>query len=326
MAQTRNPATPTLPYAQVNAPQEDLGGLEQITSALHDLQLRLSNSEELAVHASHLVEYLQHIQQDLRIQGPEHAFSRLQPLRDLIFWLPPLILRPGESDLAPLALLSHLYASAIAVAIEPFFPEIGGAYLGSMSVLPLECVHNVLRTRQTRQPQDNGIQVALSLTDVPARILTSFRMRQRHNSQGASTMDLYRYSPQGSPYTAPNMPISSSTSELTTVYSHSPLHGPGTLQQAPSSYFTATLGSGDPRRDPSISSLVRAHSMNERNMSSGSPHAMGLVYGASAQYPRSSHEIPGSRMDYFGQVQAPYNQYGSMNMNTRFVAPSQLWT
>ncbi|KAK4947336.1 hypothetical protein LTR10_013704 [Elasticomyces elasticus] len=326
LARTATPATPTLPYAQVNVPQEDLSRLDQITAALHNLQMRLSNSEELAEHARHLVEYLQHVQQDMQVRGPEHAFTRLQLLRDFIFWLPPLILRPGESDLAPLALLSHLYASAI--VIEPLFPEIGGAYLGSMSVLPLECVHDVLRTRRTTQPQDSGLQVAVSLTDVPAQILTSFRMRQRHNSQGGQAMEMYRYSPQGSPYITPSMPISSPTAELTTVYSHSPLHGSGALQQAPSSaYYANTVGSGDPRRDPSISSLVRAHSMNERNMSAGSPHAMGLVYGAStAQYPRSSHEIPGSRMDYFGQVQAPYNQYGGMNMNTRFVAPSQLWT
>jgi hypothetical protein len=269
------------------------------------------------------------LQRDLSTQAPEQAFTRLQPLRDLIFWLPPLILRAGEPDLAPLTLLSHLYASALAV--EPLFPDIGGAYLGGMSVLPLERVHDMLRTRRTTQPQDTSIQVALSLIDVPVQIMTSYRLRQRHNSQSSQSIENYRYSPHGSPYTGPPMPIAASSDAASTpMYSSPPLHAPGSLPLPGSAYFQAALGPGDSRRESSmssISSLARTHSMSDRSLASGSPHAMGMVYGSPApQAPRSSHELPGSRMDYFGQIQAPYNAYGSMNMNTRFVAPSQLWT
>ncbi|KAJ9612988.1 hypothetical protein H2200_002929 [Cladophialophora chaetospira] len=333
VARARTPATPTMPHAQLSIPHEDLRRVEQITTALHNLRLRLSTSEELAEHAGRLVDYLQDLQRDLSTQAPEHAFSRLQPLRDLIFWLPPLILHAGESDLAPLTLLSHLYASALAV--EPLFPDIGGAYLGSMSVLPLERVHDMLRTRRTTQPQDTSIQVALSLIDVPVQIMTSYRLRQRHNSQTGQNMEGYRYSPHGSPYAAPQIPISAST-EVSTApmysHSHSPHHAPGSLSLPGSAYFQAALGPGEPRRESSMSSvsssLGRTLSLSDRSLASGSPNAMGMVYGSPAmqQHPRSSHELQGSRVDYFGQVQAPYNPYGSMNMNTRFVAPSQLWT
>lgn len=321
--------TPTMPHAQLSIPHEDLRRVEQITTATHNLKLRITTGDELANHAGQLVDYLEDLQQDLTTQAPEHAFSRLQPLRDLIFWLPPQILRPGESDLAPLTLLSHLYASAL--AIEPLFPDIGGAYLGSMSVLPLERVHDVLRTRRTTQPQDTGVQVALSLIDVPIQIMTSYRLRQRHNSQSSQNMEGYRYSPHGSPFATPHMPISTTADASTApIYSNSPLHAPGSLPLPGSAYFQAALGPGEPRRESSmssISSLGRTQSMSDRSLASGSPHAMGMVYGSPAtQPPRSSHELPGSRMDYFGQIQAPYPPYGSMNMNTRFVAPSQLWT
>ncbi|EXJ55139.1 hypothetical protein A1O7_08064 [Cladophialophora yegresii CBS 114405] len=328
VARARTPATPTMPHAQLSIPHEDLRRVEQITTALHNLRLRLSTSEELAEHAGRLVDYLQDLQRDLSTQAPEQAFVRLQPLRDLIFWLPPLILRPDESDLAPLTLLSHLYASALAV--EPLFPDIGGAYLGSMSVLPLERVHDMLRTRRTTQPQDTSIQVALSLIDVPVQIMTSYRLRQRHNSQSGQGIEGYRYSPHGSPYTAPQMPISTTDVSMAPHYSNSPLHAPGILPLPGSAYFQAALGPGEPRRESSmssVSSLGRTHSMSDRSLASGSPHAMAMVYGSPAtQHPRSNHELPGSRMDYFGQIQAPYNPYGSLNMNTRFVAPSQLWT
>lgn len=323
VARARTPATPTMPHAQLSIPHEDLRRVEQITTALHNLRLRLSTNEDLAEQAGRLVDYLQDLQRDLSSQGPEQAFIRLQPLRDLIFWLPPSILRAGESDLAALTLLSHLYASALAV--EPLFPDIGGAYLGSMSVLPLERVHDMLRTRRTTQPQDTGIQVALSLIDVPIQIMTSYRLRQRHNSQTGQNMESYRtYSPHGSPYTAPQIPISTSTDGSTApMYSHSPHHGSGSLPLPGSAYFQAALGPGEPRRESSMSSVS---SLGRTLSGSGSPHVMGMVYGSPAmQQPRSSHELQGSRVDYFGQIQAPYNPYGSINMNTRFVAPSQLW-
>ncbi|KIY01920.1 uncharacterized protein Z520_02058 [Fonsecaea multimorphosa CBS 102226] len=332
IARAITPATPTMPHGPVSIPHEDLRRIEQITTALHSLRLRLSANEELQEHTGHLIDYLQELQRDLPIQAPDHVFSRLQPLRDMIFWLPSLILRSTESDLGPLALLSHLYASAIAV--ELLLPDLGGAYLGSMSVAPLEKVHDILVTRRATQPQDTNIQMALSLMDVPIQIMTAYGLRQRHSSQGSQGVEGYHYSPHGSPYPGPRMPIATSTSDTPTapIYPNSPLHAPGSLSIPGSAYFQAALGPGEPRRESSISSassLGRAHSMSSdhRSLASSSPHAMGMVYGSPAtQHPRSSHELPGSRMDYFGQIQAPYHQYGSMNMNTRFVAPSQLWT
>jgi len=279
IASARTPATPTLQHAQISIPHEDLHRVEQITTALHNLRLRLSNSDELAEQAGRLVDYLQDLQRDLQVQAPEQTFPRLQPLRDLIFWLPPLILRSGEPDLAALTLLSHLYASAL--AIEPLFPEIGGAYLGSMSVLPLERIHDVLRTRRTTQPQDASIQVALSLMDVPVQIMTSYRLRQRQYGQSSQTMDVYGHSPQCSSYVAPHMPISSSATDVSSqsIYSNSPLHAPSSLTLPGTSYFPGGSGPGDVRRESSmlsIGSLGRTHSMSERMRSSGSAgHAMG---------------------------------------------------
>ena len=330
VTRARTPATPTMPHAQMSIPHEDLRRVEQITTALHNLRLRLSSSEELTEHAGRLLEHLQELQRDLSVQAPEQAFTRLQPLRDLIFWLPSSILHAGESDLASLTLLSHLYASAL--AIEPLFPNIGGAYLGGMSVLPLERVHDMLRTRRTTQPQDTSIQVALSLIDAPIQIMTSYRLRQRHNSQSSQGMEGYHYSPHGSPYTAPQMPVSTSTDAIIAPqYSNSPRHAAGNLPMPGSAYFQAALGPGEPRRDESISSKSsqgRTPSIGNRSHAQGSPHAMSMVYGSSAaQLSQSSQEqLPGSRIDYFGQIQAPYNPYGNLNMNTRFVAPSPLWT
>lgn len=341
IAKERTPATPTLPQSQLAIPHEDLRRLEQMTTAVHNLRLRLPTSGELVEHAGQLFDYLQDVQRDLHLQAPDKAFARLQPLRDLIFWLPTHILRSAESDLAPLALLSHLYASALAT--EPLSPKIGGAYLGSMSVSPLENVHEVLRAKTTTQPHDTGVQVALSLIEIPVQILNSYRVRQRQNSHTSQDVGLYRYSPQGSPYVASHMALSSSGTDASTPPSYtanSPLHGPshqGGLSIPSSAYFQAALGPSEIRREPSYSSMGRTNSWHEqqRRMGMGSPQqSMGMVYGSSAltQQSRGGNELPlplplpqpGSKMDYFGQVQAPYSPYGSMDMNARFVTPSQL--
>lgn len=167
--------------------------------------------------------------------------------------------------------------------------------------------------------------------EVPLQILTSYRLRQRHNSHGSQGMDVYRHSPQGSPFVSPHMPITSSTDMSQSIYSNSPLHGHNSHPLPGTSYFSGPPGSADVRRESSISSLSslgRTLSASDRTLSSASSgHAMGMVYGSPGpqhqHQPRSSQELTGSRLDYFGQT--PYNPYGGINMNTRFVTPSQLW-
>ncbi|EHY54362.1 hypothetical protein HRR86_002051 [Exophiala dermatitidis] len=330
VARITTSAKSTLPYSQGGIAHEELRHLEQITTAVHILRLRLPDSGGLTEHAGLLLEFLQGLQQDLHLQGPQKAFERLQPLRDLIFWLPPQILRSAESDLAPLTLLSHLYATALAT--DSVFPEIGGAYLGSMSVDPLENVHDLLRTRKAAQPHDTGAQVAVSLIEVPAQILASYRQRQRHNSHSGPNAGLYQYSPR-SPFGAPPLTLSSSRGDTATPrrYTNSPIPGPSSGQSVPSSaYFQAALGPSNPTdlpREAPFPTIGRSSSWSERKVGLRNPQStgMGVMNGPDTpQHPRSSHEISGTKADYFTQSQAPYSQYGSMDMNPRFVTLSQL--
>ncbi|EXJ92048.1 hypothetical protein A1O3_00598 [Capronia epimyces CBS 606.96] len=322
-ARSRRPANTTLSPSEGVIPHEDRRRLEQVMTAVHKLRLRLPKSGELVEHAGHLSDHLQDLQQNLHLQASAEAFARLQPLRHLVFWLPTHILRSAESDLAPLALLSHLYASALAT--EPLFPEVGGTYLGSLAVAPLENIHETLRARRLTQPHDTGVQVALSLMDVPLQIMVSYRLRQWPNNDSDPAVGLYRYSPQGSPFIAPLVLLPSSTSDSPTpsLCTNSLLHGPSSGLSIPSStYFQAALGPSGLRRQSSFPSIGRAHSWSETRLDSGSPQAMGMMYGSTAlQQPRSSHELSGSKTDYFGEIAAPYNAYGRVDTNVRFVTP-----
>ena len=233
IARARTPVTPTYPGHHVQPPPEDLLRLDQLVHALQDLRLRLSNHQDLVVKVDHLLQYLQHLRHDFPLQAPEEAFERLQSFRALLLWLPPLLFRPNESDAGAIAMLAYVYAAAL--ALEPLFPEIGGSYLGTLAVTPLEKLHSILVSRRAAQPQDTSTQVALSLLDVPMQVLSSYRSRQRHL---ANSMDAYRHSPHIPVSVSPNQLVSSPDVTHTSLYSHSPVSTPGSLQVPPmSSYF-----------------------------------------------------------------------------------------
>ena len=319
IARARTPSTPTFPNPTPSASGEDLRRLDEIATALHNLKLRLSHSEELADYTGQTLDYVNQLRQDFPVPTPENAFTRLQPLRDLIFWLPPAVLHVGESDLAPLTLLSNLYATAL--TIEPIFPEIGGAYLGSMCLLPADRIHDILRNRRNSQPQDSGCQVALSLVELPMQIAGTYKQRQR----STGNVEGYRASPQASPYIGSHMPMGTSQEHAASVYSHSPAQTPHGLGLPGPAFYPPATGAVPVRHD---SPSFRSQAMAERSISAGSHLSAMQMYGPQQQYTppqsRSSHESS-ARIDYFGQAQAPFQYYGGMSAHTRFVTPSQLW-
>lgn len=67
-----------------------------------------------------------------------------------LFWLPPQLFRPDTLDIGAVTVMSPFYAAAL--ALEPVFPEIGEAYLGSLAILPIEKMHQMLLARRSSHP------------------------------------------------------------------------------------------------------------------------------------------------------------------------------
>ncbi|RMZ89587.1 hypothetical protein DV736_g3198, partial [Chaetothyriales sp. CBS 134916] len=313
MARGRTPSTPTFPTPAMPMSNEHFRRVEEMMAELHNLKLRLGNNEELAEHTGRLLEYLRQLQQSFPISAPEQAFIRLQPLREFIFWLPPLILRAGESDLGPFTVLSHLYATAL--ILEPLFPEIGGAYFGEMCLAPLEKIHDILRTRRNSQPQASDFQVALSLVEVPMQIVSMYRSRQGPMFTSA---DGYRSSPHASPYMSPHMQMEPPGEPGAAIYTQSPHHTPGSISIQSGSYFPSAAAEPAGRRD---SPSLRTQSMSERILHTGGTYSLPVANGGQ----RASIDATSRPDYYYPQSQVPYQYHGAMGMNTRFVTPSQLW-
>ncbi|OAX78570.1 hypothetical protein ACJ72_07121 [Emergomyces africanus] len=236
----RTPVTPSYPGAMGQFQDEDLMRLDRVLGSLLNIHQRLSHNQEHYQRVTDLLHFVQQLRDDMPVQSPDRAFERLQPLRTWLFWLPPALLRGGETDLGALAVLSQFFG--VALALEPIFPEIGGSYLGTMAVLPIEDIRRILHSRKSSQPFAPEIQLALSLMELPCEIVAEYRSRLQWSPR--SSFDTY--SPGShSPYQGlPNLHLSStspSTGSGYSAYTTSPLHSPLTPAIVASPYQMPTI-------------------------------------------------------------------------------------
>ena len=322
ITRARTPSTPT--FSNTNSmgmtPDDDIRRLDEMRNALHNLKARLAHSPEIAEHVSSIFDYLSDLRADLPIPAPERAFSRLQPLRDLIFWLPPGVLRAGQSDLTALTMLAHLYATALLV--EELFPEIGASYLGAMCLPPLERIHEILAQRRAAQPADSGCQMALQIIEYPLRVATGYKARQRQSAASVMTDPYGRatHSPLHSPYlgTASSQHLSlGSATGVGSPGEHVPaaLYGgaqvttpPQMSASAPGSYFNAGAHGGRRGGSPGgMSAPVLGERSASIPLAYGGGEATQMQHSGShsSQQPqlvRSSHDSNPARMEYFQAV------------------------
>lgn len=331
IARARTPVTPTYPGHQPQPLPEDLNRLHQAVQGLNDLRLRLANNQELLEYVEELIAYVHQIQQDFPLQAPDTAFSRLQTMRSWLFWLPPQLLRPDASDVGAVAVMSHFYATAL--ALEPIFPEIGGAYLGSLAVSPIEKMHQMLLSRRSSHPQETGLQVALDLMQGPVQTASMYSSRnpQSAMAQAIGEARTFRQSSH-SPYMMPQV-VHTPTSEVssTTLYSNSPMHSPGNLRVPGSPYFPTVPSQGvsTMSRTDTQSSRPSLMSAQHSSRSTGSMVSQGSSLASQFSPPLPEHQsypFP-SGMGYHEAAAFTPASYGMPPPlhTTRFVAPSDIW-
>lgn len=322
ITRARTPSTPTFPNANAlgMTQDDDIRRLDEMRNALHNLKARLAHSPEIAEHVSSIFDYLSDLRADFPIPAPERAFSRLQPLRDLIFWLPPGVLRAGQSDLTALTMLAHLYATALLV--EELFPEIGASYLGVICLPPLERIHEILAQRRAAQPADSGCQMALQIIEYPVRVATGYKARQRQSSASMMTDPYGRaaHSPHHSPYigtaSTQHLGLGSATGVVspgehgpaTGLYGGAQVTTPPTMSaSAPGSYFGAAPHDGRRGGSPGGMSAPGGGRSSSIPLTYGAGEAAQMQQPGShssqhAQQVRSSHDSNPARLEYFQAV------------------------
>jgi hypothetical protein len=113
----------------------------------------------------------------LPIDTSEKQFELFHPFRVWMFCLPVSVLKKARTDPKLLVLISYYYA--IALEIEPLFPEIGAHFFGSMALGPIEDIHQCFKvygdygTAEHTEIQ----QQAMRLIEFPVRSARAFKER-----------------------------------------------------------------------------------------------------------------------------------------------------
>lgn len=124
-------------------------------------------------------------------------FERLRSLRDWLFWMPVDYLQNYQCSGNSLVAIAHLYT--VALLMERMFPEIGSAYFGSLSVLPIEEIARRLMSYCVTVGSDSELSSPLKLMSFPIDAVSDFRSRM-----GWLQPERTRSFPQFNP---PNFPV-----------------------------------------------------------------------------------------------------------------------
>lgn len=223
---------------------EDLASLEHTIITLQTVQKRVAHNHEHYRRLGELLDFVRQFQRDIPLT-PEQAFERIQPLRQWLFWLPPAMLRGGDGDIGALAILAQFFG--VSVALDSLFPDLGSAYLGPMSVGPIEEIYRTIYTRNATAPYNPDVHLAMSIMDLPRHLAARYRARLQWSPRAS----VEYYSP---PPTSPFQPMqdfrlagSSSPSSVSASYTPytPPLQSPPAVTIASSpfevsaSYVTA---------------------------------------------------------------------------------------
>ena len=127
--------------------------------ALQRSSSRMSKAHPLSSRLKEILDFTHEIQICSATMRSEQLFEKLQPLRAWLFWMPVTLVQYREIEVTEMILLAQLYT--IALAIDSSLPELGGAALGSLTVVPIEQIDSYIRHGQNLRRTVDGKSAGL---------------------------------------------------------------------------------------------------------------------------------------------------------------------
>jgi hypothetical protein len=156
--------------------QQHLISLQNIYSSLSRLQPFLAQSDQESKWIDQLKGYVDRLRTSAAAQGPEEQFGQLYALRKWLFWVPVSLLSSNKGDVFVLLVLAHFYA--VAIAIEPMFPDVAGDFCANMSLEPLDEITRIISQVQTSQGYHQQVQSAAVLMEFPRETAHAYSTRK----------------------------------------------------------------------------------------------------------------------------------------------------
>lgn len=176
--------------------KDDLEAFQRTLDQVQKVEAHLRHHKEETAQVQHLVGFLKGARKISPSLSIAQQYERLQPLRTWLFWMPVGYLQNYSASANSLVVIAHLYT--VALLMERLFPEIGAAYFGSLSILPVEEIARRLMSISVASTPKSP-HTPLTLMEFPIDTVSEFRSRM-----GWTNPERTRSFPQFHP---PNFPV-----------------------------------------------------------------------------------------------------------------------
>jgi hypothetical protein len=191
------PPSPTPDHKPSQPRKEDLDALQRTLEQLQAVEAHLKHIGEDTTQFVRLINFLRGVRKVSPSLSVAQQFDRLQPLRKWVLWLPVFYLQ--QTGGSPSALLSIAHYYTVALLMERLFPEIGAAYFGSLTMAPVEAIHQRLVQIQTmgllEGEQQAMLSTVLSFMEFPLQTLNEFRSRMGWPQAAAHFSTFQQFNP-----------------------------------------------------------------------------------------------------------------------------------
>jgi len=308
--------------------EEDYAQLDRTVCALHAAQKGVFHNPEHSQRLGELIEFVQQFRQEYPNETSEQSFERIQVLRRWLFWLPASMLQGRDSEFSALAILSQFFA--VGVALDRFYPEMGGSHLGALSIGPIEEMYRILAANNAADPFNHEIRQAMTLMDLPRRIVARYRSRLGWSPR--SSVEHYSPGPPSPYHGLPEYHLASSSSLGSASPSYAaytpPLQSPPAVTVAGSPFHLDNYVTAAPSHTlyPSSSQPLDTHDpqlgLSDLSHAGSIPHSSAFTppYGREvlcAEIPRAGSTL-GPHLEVYPQT----HLFETPGM----VAPGTCWT
>ncbi|KAM3533769.1 hypothetical protein MY4038_002972 [Beauveria bassiana] len=168
------PASPDPEHRPSQPRKADLDAFQRTLDQVQQVESHLRQHGEETTQIQHLIGFLKGARKISPSLSIAQQYERLQPLRTWLFWMPVGYLQNYSGSANSLVVIAHLYT--VALLMERLFPEIGAAYFGSLSILPVEEIARRLMSMNVAGVPKSA-HTPLTLMEFPIDTVTEFRSR-----------------------------------------------------------------------------------------------------------------------------------------------------
>ncbi|KAL3472717.1 hypothetical protein BJX99DRAFT_262034 [Aspergillus californicus] len=156
---------------------EDLKPLVKLPQALTRIEKLVTARPEETRILRKITTLVQSLDQNQCIIPADASFSVMAELRQMTFWLPLDILKRVPADPVTMVLLAHIYAMALAV--QPLLSVRGGLYFPTISLTPIENIHQELLGLHSKLEHGRwDFGLLLGLMEYPLETLRHFQRKR----------------------------------------------------------------------------------------------------------------------------------------------------